>query len=837
MFPSCLRTHRLSLLIISGFLLGTCAGHAALLSYEPFTNAVGANLIGSSGGFGFSDVWQSNGSSGVATNTSYSLSYTDNSGHTLITDGGAGFFQGSTTANNSMQPIRLFSFSRGTNGTDATTTWISFLAVRQGPTVAGNNPYPRGANVPHDLNFGALQKLAIGNSSGAGSNTVGLIPQGSAANLKSSKVSFSATNFIVVRIDHNNGAANDNAYLFVNPNLAIEPSVSQADTNSLDAFDFSFDRLRVFAGGNASAAQPYAELVIDEYRLGETFTDVTPHESSAALTITNTSAAGNDLTLSGTGGPADGALLVLASTDLAMPFASWPIVASNHFDANGNFSITSSISDAANARFYRVRIAPSSVSQAPEITTQPADQAVIVGEPANFSVTANGTEPLRYQWFFNTNNVLEGQTNSALTITNAQFADAGFYSVLVTNATGGAISSFAQLTVSESVITNGAYFVSIAGSDSNPGTISRPFKTIGKGLTALGTGGWLYLRAGTYALSSKLSLNKTADPTNRIRVWAYPGETVVIDSTGNSSDGISISGTGYHLKGITVMKAGHNGINISGNSNLVELCTVHDNGNTGLHITGGTSGTAFPAHNLILNCDAFLNYDPPIGGNADGFSAKWNLGEGNVFSGCRAWWNSDDGWDLWMGTSSITISNCWAFYNGTNYWNDPDFAGNGQGFKLGGNYVGAPHRLVHSVAFKNTANGVDQNNNLAGQTVDNCTSWANANRNFNLNHGANTTPHIVRNNLSFAGGSGDSFTSGSLLTNNSWQVLSPPANASDVQSVDTSMVTAPRAPDGSLPDLPFLRPISNGRLVDQGVDIGESYSGAAPDLGAFESNP
>ncbi len=168
---------------------------------------------------------------------------------------------------------------------------------------------------------------------------------------------------------------------------------------------------------------------------------------------------------------------------------------------------------------------------------------------------------------------------------------------------------------------------------------------------------------------------------------------------------------------------------------------------------------------------------------------------------------------------------------------DTAWEGNGNGFKLGGNYVGTPHRLVRSAAFLNMANGVDQNNNLAGQTLDNNTCWANKARNFSMAHGVNTTPHIVRNNLSIAGGSSDAFTSGTLATNNSWQVLSPAASTSDVLSVDTSAVTGPRQADGSLPDLPFLRPVPGGRLIDQGVDVGDPYAGAAPELGAFEYSP
>lgn len=893
---------------------------AAVLAYEPFTNAVGSNIIGSSDGFGFSGAWQSNSSGGVATNTSYGLGYIDISGNTLVTSGGAGFFQGLTSANTSMQPIRQFSFARGTNGTDGVTTWVSFLAVRQGPTVAGSNPYPRGANVPHDINSGGIQKLAVGNSSGATTNTVGLIPQGSGTNLKPSDVPFSTTNFIVVRIDHVAGAANDNAYLFINPDLTTEPSLSNAETNSVGAFDYSFDRLRIFAGGNASASQPYAELVVDEYRLGETFADVTPHTvigAPANLRITNAIAAAGKLILSGAGGSNNAPLQILASTNLSLPFTNWPVVASNNFDANGNFIVTSSIA-AVPAQFYRVRIGTSAQVVAPVITTQPTNLTVIAGQTASFiaaadgsqpidyqwylntttavpngasptlslnsvqaadagnyflraansagaatsqvatltvllppsistqptsqgvivsnnaafSVTATGTAPFRYQWYFNTNSALANATNTSLTITNAQFTNAGFYSVRITNNYGAVTSLFAQLTVNPSIITNGAFFVAPSGSDSNPGTISQPYLTISKGVTAIGSGGLLYLRSGTYALSSKLSLSKTANPTNRIRIWAYPGETPVIDSTGNTSDGIGISGDWYHLKGITVMNAGHNGINISGASNIVELCTTCSNENTGLHITGDTN----TSYNLILNCDSYHNYDAPTHGqNADGFSAKWIFGPGNMFSGCRAWENADDGWDLWMGTNSIVITNCWAFQQGTNIFGDAAWQGNGNGFKLGGNYVGTPHRLVRSMSFKNMANGVDQNNNIAGQTLDNNTCWGNIGRNFAMAHGTNTTPHVVRNNLSFGAGSGDQFTSGTLSTNNSWQVISSPsASSSDVQSVDYSAVTGPRQSDGSLPNLPFLKPVLGGRLIDKGVDVGDPYLGAAPDLGANE---
>jgi len=64
-----------------------------------------------------------------------------------------------------------------------------------------------------------------------------------------------------------------------------------------------------------------------------------------------------------------------------------------------------------------------------------------------FQVTASGTPSPTYQWFFNTNNLLSGQTSSVLTLTNVQPGAAGAYSVTVSNAGGSTNSTVAMLTV------------------------------------------------------------------------------------------------------------------------------------------------------------------------------------------------------------------------------------------------------------------------------------------------------------------------------------------------------------------------------------------------------
>jgi hypothetical protein len=638
--------------------------------------------------------------------------------------------------------------------------------------------------------------------------------------------------------------ANDNAYLFLNPQLGTQPSLIQADTNSLGEFDFTFDRLRVFAGGNdAGNSRPYAELVIDEYRLGETYADVTPYIPAAPpgpLVITNVSLVGNSILLAGSGGTPTWNYEVLSSADLQVPSSNWPVAGSNSFDPAGNFAWTNPVDLNAGEAYYRLFV-PNQTSPPPVlpgIVSPPTNLTVAVGQPAAFSVIANGTEPLGYQWFFNTNSPLPAATNTSYSIASAQLTNAGTYSVRVANDFGAITSSFALLTVTAAPpVFSANYYVATYGSDSNPGTnINAPFATLSKAVSVASAGKLIYVRGGTYNWSSRVTMSISGTPTQPIRVFAYPGESPVFNfasqPTGDSNQGISLSGNCWHLKGLEIANAGDNGIIVTGKTNTVELCVLRGNRDTGLQLHN-----AGAAYNYVLNCDSYRNYDPANQGeNADGFAAKFTLGPGNLFSGCRSWENSDDGWDVWEATSTVVMTNCWTWRNGTNAWGDGGaFAGDGNGIKLGGNFTFGPHLVYRCLAFKNPGNGFDQNNNTGNLTLYNNTAWANTKKNFYLNHGTNVAPSVVCNNLSIAGGSTDGFNAGTVQLSNSWQVVtSPPANAGDVLSVDEALALLPRQPDGSLPVSPFLRPVPGGRLVDAGVDVGLPYNGTAPDIGAFE---
>jgi len=87
---------------------------------------------------------------------------------------------------------------------------------------------------------------------------------------------------------------------------------------------------------------------------------------------------------------------------------------------------------------------------APSITTQPLSQTVVLGKPATFSVVATGTDPLTYQWYKGTAPI-SNATAATYTIDSTTLADAGLYSVTITNLDGSASSNQATLTVSEVV--------------------------------------------------------------------------------------------------------------------------------------------------------------------------------------------------------------------------------------------------------------------------------------------------------------------------------------------------------------------------------------------------
>ncbi len=103
--------------------------------------------------------------------------------------------------------------------------------------------------------------------------------------------------------------------------------------------------------------------------------------------------------------------------------------------------------------FLRLALAPIALGIAaaqlggvPSIDRQPATVNTVSGQTATFSVSATGTGPLAYRWRHR-GSELPGATGASLQLPNVKMADAGFYDVVVTDATGSTVSSAGRLMV------------------------------------------------------------------------------------------------------------------------------------------------------------------------------------------------------------------------------------------------------------------------------------------------------------------------------------------------------------------------------------------------------
>ncbi|QXD14458.1 right-handed parallel beta-helix repeat-containing protein [Rhodocaloribacter litoris] len=376
------------------------------------------------------------------------------------------------------------------------------------------------------------------------------------------------------------------------------------------------------------------------------------------------------------------------------------------------------------------------------------------------------------------------------------------------------------------------YYVAPGGRATAAGTLADPFDGIPTALAHVSPGDTIYVRGGTYVSPVPIRIDRTGLEGQYLHIWAYPGETPVFDFTG-ASRGFDLRGFYLHLKGLVAEHAEDNGFYLKGASyNILEQVVARYNGDSGVQLEDGAS------YNLLLNVDSYGNYDPGNHGeNADGFAIKFGVGPGNVLRGCRAWGNSDDGYDFWSrddpGQQGVTVEDSWAFKNGINVWDDPGFQGDSNGFKLG--HGPGPHVLTGNVAWGHRAHGFDVNGNLSGVTLYNNTAYLNGGYDFYFDDDPNVADggHVLRNNLAYGRVRMDATVVDDA--GNAWNAGLPAPQPSFFLSLDDTGADGPRGPDGSLPVLPFLRLAAGSPYIDAGVDVGRPYEGAAPDLGAFES--
>jgi hypothetical protein len=298
-------------------------------------------------------------------------------------------------------------------------------------------------------------------------------------------------------------------------------------------------------------------------------------------------------------------------------------------------------------------------------------------------------------------------------------------------------------------------------------------------VNSIAAGKTIWLNGGTYNMSTTIMIKEGNDgnASARKKIAALGTGTPVLDwnsgSDNSSARGIVLDGAYWHIYGVTIREAGDNGMLLSGDNNIIERCVFAANRDTGLQISryngSYNSISQWPTNNQILQCEAYDNADSD-GEDADGFAAKLTCGEGNVFRGCYAHNNIDDGWDLYTNTSTgaigkVTIEYCIADQNGTLTNGQVNSNGDRNGFKLGGANVSVNHTVRYCIAANNGACGFTWNSNPGSINVYNNTAYGNKKSNFYFAGGSST----FLNNISLSGSSDDRITGSSLNPNyNAW---------------------------------------------------------------------
>jgi len=559
--------------------------HATLLTYEGFNYTAGLSLtnesaLGSGGSFGWAGRWMG-ANTANATNAANSLFYTDSAGNILVTNGGSvviGTPAGIAGVN--AQPSRslavgTLSGSSYSGLTGAGTYWCSFIMQWIGPVTAGSttNQYVRKGALT--FRTGALTNATsagtaiftvgspnaanrigtpvdtwatwTGNDAGAGTQNTGLA---------ASTAPLTAPTFVLLRIDLDGGAGNDTIYTWFNlTNLAVEPSIATASTTNSSANENGLNNIRFDANGastSAGVSGTNTVLAVDEIRFGDTFTDVAPFSSGLVQPPTITVQPANVTTTETY--PATFSMTALGTA----PFHyQWYFNTNTPLSDQTNSSMTIASVALADAGAYHCVVtngggaSTSSVATLtvlapvpPSISVQPQNWTNAIGFPATFPVSASGSTPLSYQWYFNTSTRLTNQTNATLSFIIASTNDAGVYTVIITNKFGSVTSDVAMLTVSAFGV---AQLPAFPGAD---------------GAAKLVTGG----RGGAVYHVTKLDKNFNDSSTGTLK-WALnqPGpKTIVFDVAGVFWMGL-YGAESNHNNG---WNAGQSRINWSGNTTI-----------------------------------------------------------------------------------------------------------------------------------------------------------------------------------------------------------------------------------------------------------------------------
>ncbi len=252
-----------------------------------------------------------------------------------------------------------------------------------------------------------------------------------------------------------------------------------------------------------------------------------------------------------------------------------------------------------------------------------------------------------------------------------------------------------------------------------PGTREAP-NDLQTAVDRIGNGGTLVLLSGMYHLSADIVIRKekSGTKTQHGHLCSDKDEqgSVILDF-GGTVHGLLICADHWDVTGIGVTRG--YGLQILGSYNRIIKCRAFENLETGIlirHPDNDAPECTWPSFNLVEDCISYKNKDLSER-NADGFACKVAAGKGNRFLRCRAWLNSDDGFDCFSKNrkiGAVKLAGCISCLNGYEEQEDgtlKETFGNGSGFKLGGSGLMVRHEAVGCMAVGNKQYGFTSNSN------------------------------------------------------------------------------------------------------------------------------
>jgi hypothetical protein len=395
------------------------------------------------------------------------------------------------------------------------------------------------------------------------------------------------------------------------------------------------------------------------------------------------------------------------------------------------------------------------------------------------------------------------------------------------------------------------YYVAPDGDDGYPGTIEAPFATVKKAHDNgdLKPGDVIYLRGGTYYPTQQTIFNKAGDANNYFMLSSYPGEVPVIDGQNIPEGNINSTSTptwvfknaGYWkiMGPIHLTNGRGSGVYIEDSQFLeFEWVECSYNGKRAARAGHGFFIYSSSTSNILFkNCDSHHNANHLWKSDEDQLVNQYQHGDGwRIFDGtnirlvgCRAWHNLDDGYDFTQADNSVEMIKCWAAYSGfddakgsiTGTPNKPMPRWEGDGIKLGYENHTGQHRAIRCLSWNNHCHGWTVRG--GPYEIYNSAAYNNAEDAFS---GIHNESNKRRNTYGFRNRSGDGGGSDGYFDISVFQ--------DEFISLDDAGMLGPRKADGGLPEPHFLKPAQGSNLIDNGVDVGISFEGSAPDIGPFE---